>query len=101
MALRFRQTALEEESGYRLKIDLGNNTVDLGGARFQYQQVVGLDESNPVSVDLFVTGSVCECFVENSYCFTMRIYNFPNGGVSFPEIDPGVEIRNFQVKTLE
>ncbi|MCA9416441.1 MAG: family 43 glycosylhydrolase [Candidatus Omnitrophica bacterium] len=101
MVLRFRQTASDEESGYHLKIDLGNNTVDLGGARFQYQQVVGLNESNPVSVDLFVMGSVCECFVENSYCFTMRIYNFPNGGVSFPEIDPGVEIRNFQVKTLE
>ncbi len=98
VTLVFRQPQGDPLAGYRLTIDFGSREIGLGGQHTSYKCVADLDESNPVEIRLFVVGTVCECFVNDAYCLTMRIYDYPQGGVSLETPRADVELLDLEVK---
>lgn len=98
VVLAFRQTKEDPTSGYRLRISPASSEVELSGKHASYKCKVNFDGVNPVRLHLFVVGNVCECFVDDTYCLTMRIYDYPQGGVSFPVIKGGAGVARLTVK---
>lgn len=96
--LVFRQPEEDPSAGYRLSVDFKACEIELGGKQVSYKCSADLDGTKPVDVRLFVMGTVCECFVNDAYCLTMRIYDYPQGGVSLEPLNGEVEMKSLVVK---
>lgn len=86
-----------EQQSYRLTIDYATGEIAIGSPHREYKWACGFDGSKPVDVRLFVEGTIAECFVNDMYCFTMRVYDFKGQGVSFTSTDDGLRIKDFSV----
>lgn len=96
--LRFRESADRTEA-YRLTIDFHTREIGIGSKYRTFKRTCDFDPEKPVSIRLFVDGTIAECFVNDAYCFTMRVYDHPDGGVSFSSTIPGLTVENFSVRT--
>ena len=54
-----------------------------------------------MKIRLFVDGTIAECFVNDAYCFTMRIYDSLGTGVSFRSTAPGLTVKDLVVRVCE
>jgi beta-fructofuranosidase len=88
------------EAGYRLKIRFGDRKVSLGDPYRTYDRDCDFDAGAPVDVRVFLAGTVIECFLNDAYCFTMRVYDAANGELRIDAAPGGLAIADFEVKTL-
>lgn len=80
VTIAFRQPT--DGSGYHLNIDFQSREVELGDKFRSNKRGCDFDPADPLDVRLFVVGTVVECFINDSYCFTMRVYDSWGAGLS-------------------
>jgi hypothetical protein len=94
VALRY--TADAPDAGYRFRIRFGDKTVTLGDRYRSYQRECDFDAGAPIDV----ADTVIECFLNDAYCFTMRAYDFPSGGLMIDAASGKITVADFEVRTL-
>lgn len=78
----FRKEGEDHSAGYRLTIDFATSEAELGGSYKKFKQFINLDRKSQVRVQIFATGTVLECFLNNKYCFSMRMYDWKGDKIS-------------------
>lgn len=79
--IRFRETPGKSNSGYALRIDPESGSINMGIGH-EYQRTGPLKLGEPVSLRLFVVGTAAECFIEDKYAFTLRMFDHQEGSLS-------------------
>lgn len=59
-----------------------------------------IDASKPVTLRVFLDGSIMECFVNDAYAITRRIYDLDGGKLHVSHSGGSVEVRSLQVRTV-
>lgn len=95
--IRFPRGKNKQESGYHLKIDLGNNAVELGSKYKSYKRVCAIDASQPIDIRIFWVGDIVECFVNDAWAFTMHAYEKQAGDLSIVSQDGKVNVAEYEV----
>ena len=67
------------DSGYRLTLRPEIQEAEIAGATFNYPRKIVLDAATPITLEVFVQGSIIECFVNDAYAFSCRAYDFRQG----------------------
>ena len=98
--LRFRESA-DRTEGYSLTVDFQTGEIGIGSRYRTFQRKCGIDPYAPLKIRLFVDGTIAECFVNDAYCFTMRIYDSLGTGVSFRSTAPGLTVKDLVVRVRE
>ena len=98
--LRFRESA-DRTEGYSLTVDFQTGEIGIGSRYRTFQRKCGIDPYAPLKIRLFVDGTIAECFVNDAYCFTMRIYDSLGTGVSFRSTAPGLTVKDLVVRVCE
>ena len=52
----------------------------------------------PLTLTVFVQGSIIECFVDDAYAFSCRAYDYRAGGLKLDLVAGEVEIEQWQVR---
>lgn len=106
VTLYFRETEkrtdtdqAEPENRYHLKINFITKEIEFGNKYRSYKRVCDFDPLNPVQICLFVDDTVAECFVNDAYCFTMRIYECKGNYISFDSPEKDLKIKDLEVRT--
>lgn len=83
-------------AGYTL--ELVENHAELRGAFFQSGREVVLPFGRPLTLTVFVQGSILECFVDDAYAFSCRAYDYRDGELKLDLVAGEVEIEQWQVR---
>ena len=94
--LRFRESA-DRTEGYRLTVDFQTGEIELGSRYRSFKRKCDIIPSAPLKIRLFVDGTIAECFINDAYCFTMRVYDCLGTGVSF-QAEPGLTVKGLTVR---
>jgi len=98
VSLLFRQAQKSnQEDAYRVSIDYKTGEIALGNRYREHKRVCEFDKSKPLDIRLFVDGTVAECFINDAYCFTMRIYDCKGTGFSFISEDTKLKIKDLSI----
>jgi hypothetical protein len=98
LTVRMRQQ--QDGAGYPLTITPGKQEAGIARAQTRYARRVQLDVSQPIKVQAFVQGSIIECFINDRFAFTCRVYDHSQGDLVL-EVDGGqMTILDLTVKTL-
>ncbi len=65
--------------GYRLVLRPEKKEAELSGPGFGYKRACPVDTHAPIKLQVFVQGTIIECFVNDQYAQTCRAYNNPQG----------------------
>jgi sucrose-6-phosphate hydrolase SacC (GH32 family) len=84
---------------YRLTLIPENAQATLSGPGFNYQRPCPVDVSKPIKLQVFVQGTIIECFINDQYAITSRAYNFQKGQVAFEIAQGTARVESLQVKT--
>ena len=84
-----------------LTVDFQTGEIGIGSRYRTFQRKCGIDPYAPLKIRLFVDGTIAECFVNDAYCFTMRIYDSLGTGVSFRSTAPGLTVKDLVVRVCE
>ena len=96
--IALRQPATEPNAGYRLTLDFKTGQATLSDPYRSYTQPCALAPRVPVDVRVFALGDVIECFLDDSYAFTMRMYDHPTGATVLSYTEAAVS--NLSIKTV-
>ena len=80
--IRFRQTPGEPDSGYTISINPDSGEITISNGHETYRRTCPLESGKQISLRLFVVGTAAECFVDNKYAFTLRIFDHQKGKLS-------------------
>lgn len=97
--INFRESADGDEA-YRLTIDFNTQEISIGSKYKTYKRSCDFDPLKPLRVQLFIDGTIAECFIDDAYCFTMRIYDLTEGNLSFLSTSPELTVEKVSVKTI-
>ena len=78
----FRQTPDELDSGYTIRINPGSGETAISNGHETYRCTCPLEPGKRIALRLFVVGTAAECFVDNKYAFTLRIFDHQKGKLS-------------------
>lgn len=92
VSLLFRQSSGDNQNVYYVSIDYKTKEIAVGNRYRAYNRICDIDSSKPIDIRLFVDGTVAECFINDAYCFTMRIYDCKGEGISFVSDDENLQI---------
>jgi beta-fructofuranosidase len=84
----------DPSSGYRLIIRPGSQEAELLSAKYSFVRYAALDSSRPVLVQAFVLDSIIECFINETYAFSCRAYDWPQGKL-------GLSVNGGRARVLE
>lgn len=79
--IRFRQPPGEPDSGYTLSIDPDSGQINISNGHETYGRTCPLESGKRISIRLFVAGTAAECFIDNKYAFTLRIFDHQKGAL--------------------
>lgn len=95
----FRQKTGDSLSGYSLKIDPSSGETTVGGQYKKYRQIIPYEKGKQIRVQVFATGTVLECFINDKYCFSMRMYDWTGGNIAVYAEAGKIKIRNVTLST--
>lgn len=98
VAIRLRYNG--GDTGYRLVFKPGCDLVGIAGPKYHYSRKGHVDWRKPVKVQVFVEGSIIECFVNDADAFSLRAYNWHGGGIGVSSQHADVRLIGASVKTL-
>jgi len=87
LIIRMRQQPGTGEA-YCFTLSPGSKEAKLSGPGFNYKRPCPVDTSRPVKFEVFVQGTIIECFVNDQYAQTCRGYNYQHGKLAF-EVNNG------------
>ncbi len=99
--IRFRQAADKPDSGYTMRIDPASGEVSISNGHETYRRTCPLESGKPLSLRLFVVGTAAECFVDDQYAFTLRIFDHQEGGLSLHATEGGASLEGVSLHTME
>jgi beta-fructofuranosidase len=88
----------EPGSGYRLILRPAKQEVELTGKTFSFPRHVELDAAKPVKLQIFVQGSIIECFVNDACAFTCRAYDYRSGRLGLAATGPGAKVLGVAIR---
>jgi len=92
----------QDDSGeaYRFSVRPGRSQIAIGTPLSEWvRDGCAIDESQPVKIQVFVIGTMIECFVNDAYAFTRRVYNHGGGQLGLRALGGRVRIRELTVRT--
>jgi len=87
--------------GYRLVLRPERGEAEINGPGFSYPRRCIIDVTKPVKIQAFVQGTIIETFINDSYAFSCRAYNYSKGSLGFNVAGGSVGLQEFTVKTHE
>jgi sucrose-6-phosphate hydrolase SacC (GH32 family) len=99
--LRFRQTPGEPDSGYTLQMNPDSGEISISNGHETYQRTCPLESGKPLSLRLFVVGTAAECFINDQYGFTLRIFDHQEGDLSLHAENASTRLEQITVHTME
>ena len=97
--IRFRESPDRNDS-YHLTIDFKTREITIGSKYKSFNRTCDFDSQKPLQVQIFLDGSIVECFIDGAYCFTMRIYDLTDGNISFSSTSPELTVEKVSIKTI-
>lgn len=98
VSVLFRQeTADDVKNAYFLSVDYKTDEIAVGNQYRSYKRVCEFDHTQPLDIRIFVEGTVAECFVNDAYCFTMRVYDCKGSGVSFVSDQEDLKVNKLEI----
>ena len=98
--IKFRESSDRSES-YHLTIDFKTREISIGSKYKSFNRTCDFDPQNPLQVQIFLDGSIAECFINDAYCFTMRIYDLTEGSFSFSSTIPELTVKKVSIRTTK
>lgn len=99
--IRFRQAPYEPDSGYTISINPDSGIIDISNGHETYSRTCPLEPGKPISLRLFVTGTAAECFVDDKYAFTLRIFDHQKGRLSLYAREGAATLERLSLHTME
>jgi hypothetical protein len=99
--IRFRQTPGESDSGYTIRINPGSGQIDISNGHETYRRICSLESGKRIPLSLFVVGTAAECFVDNKYAFTLRIFDHQTGKLSLHARKADANLERIALQTME
>ena len=99
--IHFRQTPGEPDSGYTLRIDPGSGEISISNGHETYRRTCPLESGKPISLRLFVVGTAAECFINDKYAFTLRIFDHQEGKLSLHAQGGGAHLEGLSLFTMK
>ena len=93
------RTSAEKDTGYRLILRPAKREATIKGAKFDYPRTVAFKPNEAITLQVFVQGSIIECFINNAYAFSCRAYDFRSGGLEISAKGAGVSVEQLSIKT--
>ena len=88
------------EDGYRLVVRPGQGRAELHRGALCFERPVDLPVDRPISLQVFVQGSIIECFVAG-YSFTCRAYEAASGKLGLSVSGGKAEVLSLKIKVAE
>ena len=85
----------DDGRGYNLVIKPAGSEIEINSEYLRFPRKCIVDTSKPIDVQIFVQGSMLECFVDGQ-AFSMRAFNYPKGKLIL-----GVECGRVQITDLK
>lgn len=76
------RTSANVGAGYQLILRPAKQEATIRGAEFDYPRKVTFSPGEPITLKVFVQGSIIECFINDAYAFSCRAYHYRSGGVA-------------------
>lgn len=99
--IRFRQTPDEPDSGYILRVNPDSGQIDIINGPTTYSRTCPLESDKPILLRLFVAGTAAECFVNDKYAFTLRIFDHQKGELSVHTQNGGAKLERISLHTMK
>lgn len=99
--IRFRQTLGEPDSGYTLSVSPDSGEISISSGHNTYRRTCALKSGKPISLRLFVVGTAAECFVDNKYAFTLRIFDHQKGKLRLEAPKGDAKLEKISLHTME
>ncbi|MCC7491020.1 MAG: family 43 glycosylhydrolase [Fimbriimonadaceae bacterium] len=87
--------------GYRLVLDQAAGRVQLQGPGYRYERPCPLPAGQPLKLQVFVTGTVLEAFIDDRVALTGRAYNHPSGRLGLALRTGEARFDHLTVRTAE
>ena len=84
---------------YRLTLLPGEGTLLLEGLDINHRRACPVDISEPIKIQVFVQGSLIECFIDDRFAQTCRAPNHRKGGLGLSVAEGNAEVLILKVKT--
>ncbi|MCX7597358.1 MAG: hypothetical protein N2512_00630, partial [Armatimonadetes bacterium] len=89
----------ESGQGYRFAVRPGRREIAIITPVSEWTRpACAIDTSQPVKIQIFVAGTLMECFVNDAYALSRRIYDFTEGKLGLSIYGGRAEILSLQVK---
>ncbi len=98
--IRFRQTPGQRDSGYTIRINPDSGEITISNGHETYRRTCPLEPGKQISLRLFVVGTAAECFVDDKYAFTLRIFDHAKGKLSFHAQEGDARLEKIALYTM-
>jgi sucrose-6-phosphate hydrolase SacC (GH32 family) len=99
--IRFRQDTDEPDSGYTFKVVPESGEITISNGHNVYSRTCPLESGKPISLRLFVVGTAAECFVNNKYALTLRIFDHQEGKLSLEAQKGEAKLEGISLHTMK
>ena len=90
----------EDGAAYPLVINPKKQEVSLSRGKSRFARAVELDATKPISIQAFVQGAIIECFINDRFAFTCRVYDLSKGELGLKVEGGPVTVLSLVAKTL-
>lgn len=93
----------EQEDGraYRLTVKPSEGTIALATPASEWVRTgCSIDASKPLSLRIFLDGTMMECFVNDAYAITRRVYDLDGGKLRVTSSDPAMQVESLRVRVI-
>ncbi len=98
--ISFRESS-DGKKAYRLTLAPERNEAGLSGEDFNSFRACIVDTSKPVKIQAFLQGTILECFINDKYALSRRVYNLAHGNLGFSVTDNEVTVEEIQIRLPE
>lgn len=97
VTVQFPHDKKKTEGDYHLKVDFRTKEIELGSRYKSYKRICDFDPEQPLDIRIFMVGDVLECFINDAYSFTMRVYGERKGDLSITAQGDAIKVITSEV----
>ncbi|MEI7910085.1 MAG: LamG-like jellyroll fold domain-containing protein [Verrucomicrobiota bacterium] len=94
--------SLREQDGgdcYRLVLRPENQEAEIAGPTFHNPRRIELDTTRPITLQVFVQGTMFECFINDAYALSFRGYDYKDGKLGLNVTGGKANMLDLKIKT--